>query len=221
MPPSTFMGGDASSVGSRMTTGSAVLGAALPRVAGELPALGPGHARPARLRVQRDRVVAAVGVGPDGRDTRRVTDHPIGVMHGVVTPDGERVVWFHDDSGDEWGHWVWLPFDASDAREPAPLAPDLPEGWEAGLTLGDDLVVVGTARTTSDGTTSDRTARYAVHVIRGAGPAQLVYEHHEDVTVDGLSRDGTAACASPTASTATASIAPCRVLDPRTASGAG
>ena len=32
---------------------------------------------------------------------RQVTDHPIGVLHGVVTPDGARVVWFHDDSGDE------------------------------------------------------------------------------------------------------------------------
>ena len=120
---------------------------------------------------------------------RRVTDHPIGVLYGVVTPDGARVGWFHDDTGDESGRWVWLPFDATDAQEPQPLAPGVPDGWGAGLALGDDLMVVGTAGTRSDGG-----AYYTVHAIRGAGPAELLYEHHEDVTVDGLSRDGTLVC---------------------------
>ena len=46
---------------------------------------------------------------------------------------------------------------------------------EHGGELGDDLMVVGTAGTRSDGG-----AYYTVHAIRGAGPAELLYEHHED-----------------------------------------
>ena len=41
---------------------------------------------------------------------RRVTDDPIGVADGVVTPDGELIVWFHDLTGDEVGQWLAEPF---------------------------------------------------------------------------------------------------------------
>jgi len=141
---------------------------------------------------------------------RQVTDHPIGVLHGVVTPDGARVVWFHDDSGDESGRWVCLPFDPPDGREAEPLAPDLPDGWGAGLALGDDLVVVGTAIATPD-----VGARYTVHAIHEAGRPQLLYEHGEDATVDGLSRDGTLVCLAHSEHGDSIHRA-LRVLDPRT-----
>ena len=114
---------------------------------------------------------------------RRVTDHPIGVMHAVLTPDGERVVWFHDDSGDESGRWVWVPFDQP-SRKPQPLAPDVLDGWSAGLALGDGVAVVGTATETG----------YSVRTVNGEGAAEMLYVHTEDVSVSGLSRDGTLVC---------------------------
>jgi dipeptidyl aminopeptidase/acylaminoacyl peptidase len=113
------------------------------------------------------------------RDHRRqVTDHPIGVMHAVLTPDGEHVVWFHDDSGDESGRWVWVPFD-DPSRRPTALAPDLIDGWSAGLALGDCVSVIGTAH-------GDR---YDVHAVRPDGTTELLYQHVEDVSVGRISRD--------------------------------
>jgi len=114
---------------------------------------------------------------------RQVTDDPIGVMHAVVTPDGERVLWFHDDSGAEWGRWVWVPFDEPD-RQPLPLSPELPDGWSAGLAVGDGVAVVGTATETA----------YVVHAVSGDRRPKLLYEHVEDVSVSGLSRDGALVC---------------------------
>ena len=41
-----------------------------------------------------------------GTDTRRqVTDHPVGVISGEITPDGERVLFWQDETGSEAGRW--------------------------------------------------------------------------------------------------------------------
>jgi dipeptidyl aminopeptidase/acylaminoacyl peptidase len=114
---------------------------------------------------------------------RQVTDHPIGVIDGRPTPDGQRVVWFHDDTGDERGHWVWVPFDDPDAP-PQRLVPALPDAWPAGLALGDRVLVIGQA---SDG-------GYTAHAVRDTSGPALLYEHREDASVRGLSRDGAEVC---------------------------
>ncbi|HWC11324.1 MAG TPA: prolyl oligopeptidase family serine peptidase [Acidimicrobiales bacterium] len=120
-----------------------------------------------------------------GADTRRqVTDEPIGVSFGACTPDGTGVVWFHDVTGDEVGHWLVEPFaGASTASGPAagrqPLLPGLEDAWGAGLAIGDEVVAVGTA--TEQG--------FAVHVARG-GESRVLHRHEEMVEVAGLSRDG-------------------------------
>lgn len=106
---------------------------------------------------------------------RQVTDHPIGVLGGMATPDGSGVVWFHDVTGDEVGHWVVAPFDGG---EPRPLVPGVPDAWSAGLCLGDGLVVAGTAEE----------GGYSVFVVEG-GLARLVHHHTEPVDVAALSRD--------------------------------
>jgi dipeptidyl aminopeptidase/acylaminoacyl peptidase len=112
---------------------------------------------------------------------RQVTDDPIGVAGGACTPDGAGVVWFHDVTGDEVGHWLVEPFDGGEQR---PLVPGIPDGWSAGLALGEaGLVVVGTA--TNDG--------FTVHVLDGTAP-RLLHRHPEIVEVAGLSRDSSLLC---------------------------
>ena len=109
---------------------------------------------------------------------RQVTDHPIGVLGGAATPDGAGVVWFHDVTGDEVGHWLVAPFEGGEAR---PLVAGVADAWTTGLCLGDGLVVVGTAD--DDG--------FSVYVAEGDGPARLLHHHEELVEAAGLSRDST------------------------------
>src|SRR5205085_7174775 len=112
---------------------------------------------------------------------RQVTDDPIGVSDGSTTPDGEGILWFHDATGDEVGQWMVEPFGGGGRRR---LVEGVPDAWSSGLSLGDELAVVGTAD--DDG--------YAVWVAsRGAtaaAPATVLHRHPELVDVAGLSRDG-------------------------------
>ena len=41
---------------------------------------------------------------------RQVTNRPNGTYNSALPPDGERVWWFADTDGDEFGHWVSEPF---------------------------------------------------------------------------------------------------------------
>ena len=42
--------------------------------------------------------------------TRQVTDDPVGLTDAVPTLDGEGVLWFQDETGDESGRWLVQPF---------------------------------------------------------------------------------------------------------------
>ena len=138
---------------------------------------------------------------------RQVTDDPIGVAGGAATPDGSGVVWFHDVTGDEVGHWLVAPFDGG---EPRSLAPGVPDAWSAGLCLGDALNVVGTAD--DDG--------YSVFVVKGDAPARRVHHHAEPVDVAGLSRDSTLLALEHAEHGDTMHMA-VRVVDARTGAGRG
>ena len=110
------------------------------------------------------------------RTRRRVTDHPIGILVALATPDGDGVVWFHDESGSEVGQWVFEPF-RGDARERRPLVEGVPDAWSAGLALGDGLTIVGTADEKG----------FAVHVAKGDGPATLMHQGEWFLEVTGIS----------------------------------
>jgi len=118
-----------------------------------------------------------------GGTRRRVTDHPIGVTGGRPTRDGEGVVWFHDVTGDEVGHWLYEPFHGDESGR-RPLAPGVPDAWSAGLALGDGVVVVGTAG--DDG--------FTVHMAEVGDTSKVVHRHPEMVEVAGLSRDSRLLC---------------------------
>ncbi|MDQ4132105.1 MAG: prolyl oligopeptidase family serine peptidase [Actinomycetota bacterium] len=109
---------------------------------------------------------------------RQVTDHPLGVTSGACTRDGEGVVWFHDTTGDEVGHWLVEDFGGGRRR---PLLPGLADAWSTGLAIGDGIVVAGTAA--DDG--------FRVVVSEGGEPPRPLRRHPETIDVMGLSCDST------------------------------
>lgn len=138
---------------------------------------------------------------------RQVTDDAIGVGGGAPTRDGAGVVWFHDVTGDEVGHWLVAPFEVG---EPRPLLPGVPDAWTTGLCLGDGLVVAGTAD--EDG--------FSVFVAEGDAQARLIHHHPEPVDVASLSRDSALLALSHAEHGDTMHPA-VRVVDARTGAGRG
>jgi len=61
---------------------------------------------------------------------RQVTDHSVGVMDGVPTLDGDGVLWFQDETGDESGRWFVQPFEGGESR---PFLDGVPHGRNEGL----------------------------------------------------------------------------------------
>jgi dienelactone hydrolase len=115
---------------------------------------------------------------------RQVTDRPSGTYAATPSPDGERIWWFADTDGDEFGHWVSEPFvESGETPEPALSGPEPGslDGYPAGLELGRTIIAVGTA--TDDGS--------SIWCSRDGGPVELVYQHHEDAGVGALSHDET------------------------------
>lgn len=110
---------------------------------------------------------------------RQITNRPHGTHSATVTPDGERVWWFADNNGDEFGSWVTEPFAGRPADEqPQPGVPGVAPGYPAGLDLGRRIAAVGCS--TYEGTT--------VWISQG-GTAQAVYRSEHDAGVGALSRD--------------------------------
>ncbi len=115
------------------------------------------------------------------RDIRRqVTDHPIGVVHAFPTPDGEGVVWFHDETGSEIGHWVLESFHG-DARERRALVEGVPDAWSAGVAVGDHVTAVGLGD--EDG--------FSIWLARDGHPAERIHGDPQVIHVADLSRDET------------------------------
>jgi dipeptidyl aminopeptidase/acylaminoacyl peptidase len=128
----------------------------------------------------------------------QITDEAVGVLGGHVTPDGRRVVWLSDMSGDESGRWVAAPFEGGAA---APLE-GFPPGWDEGLALGRERTVAAIS--------DDEGFEVWVseHDEGGkASPARLLHRHPESVRLAGgsgiaagsveqagLSADETLAC---------------------------
>ena len=57
---------------------------------------------------------------------------PGGVTDGLPTLDGEGVIWFEDESGDEAGAWVVQPFHGGETR---PFLTGVPYRWSSGLAV--------------------------------------------------------------------------------------
>ena len=130
---------------------------------------------------------------------RRVTDNPIGILSGdeqtthLPTPDGERIVWFDDPTGDETARWMVQPFGASpNGRTTAePFLSGVPDAWTTGIAIGDSIVAVGTGLPEG----------FDVYVSVDGGPARSVHHHAEIVAVADLSPDDSMLASTGTAST--------------------
>lgn len=122
---------------------------------------------------------------------RRVTDHPVGLLDGTPTLDGEGILWFQDETGDESGQWFVQPFGGGETR---PFLEGIPHGWSEGLAQAPGIVVAGI---------SDRDG-FAVYVSVDGAAVRPVYRSAESVRIGsvdeggflrgGLSADGSLLC---------------------------
>jgi acetyl esterase/lipase len=110
---------------------------------------------------------------------RQVTDRPNGTYNSALPPDGERIWWFADTDGNEFGHWVSESFHPREG--PISAVHGVPDAYPAGLAIGTDMVAVGTA--TDGGST--------IWLSEDGSEARAVYQHTEDAHVGALSRDDT------------------------------
>jgi dipeptidyl aminopeptidase/acylaminoacyl peptidase len=121
----------------------------------------------------------------------QVSDHKVGVVHGLISPNGEDVAWFEDDTGDESGRWLVRPFAGGEAR---PLLNGLPVGWNEGFAQAPGIVAAGISN--SDG--------FGIYVSIDGGPPRLLHHSMEAVRIasadagmvahGGLSADGALLC---------------------------
>jgi dipeptidyl aminopeptidase/acylaminoacyl peptidase len=113
---------------------------------------------------------------------RQVTDRPNGTSYAAIGPDGERIWWFADSDGDEFGSWVHEPFAGRpDDERPASAVPGSVPGYPAGIGIGRTVNAVGVSN--DDGT--------SIFLSRGGAEAELVYHDEHDGGVAALSRDET------------------------------
>lgn len=76
------------------------------------------------------------------RSHQQVTSSAIGTRSIDISPDGETVVWFEDETGDERGVWMAAPFTTGKSSQ---LLPEAAPGWASGFAWGGQLILVGLA----------------------------------------------------------------------------
>jgi dipeptidyl aminopeptidase/acylaminoacyl peptidase len=123
-------------------------------------------------------------------DTRApITSQRVGVEEFVLSPDGEEVAWWSDDSGDGNGGWVATRIDDGTTRD---LLTGVGAGWSEGLAWVDGIV----AMALTDGES------YRVYVGTPGGDARLLVDsavpvglgREWETTPGGLSTDGRLVC---------------------------
>jgi hypothetical protein len=68
---------------------------------------------------------------------RQVTDRRSGTHMATLPPDGERIWWFDDTDGDEFGRWVTEPYGGRGPHEEPELAlPGVEDGYPADVQAG-------------------------------------------------------------------------------------
>ncbi len=107
---------------------------------------------------------------------RQVTNRREGTLQGVVEPSGERLWWWDDTDGDEYGVWMVQPFDGGDD---VPATAGLPRSYSGGLALGHRVAVIA----------SSDAGVNRIHVLRDTAAPVLVYEHAEAAFLSGAERE--------------------------------
>jgi acetyl esterase/lipase len=105
-------------------------------------------------------------------EKRQITNEPVGLIAGEITPDGEWVVWHRDTTGDESGVWVAAPFSGGTAE---PFVEGLPEAWDQGISIGKTRIAAAT---------SDRDG-FGLYVAEDGGPARRLVHSEESIVLGG------------------------------------
>ncbi|MFL5791621.1 MAG: S9 family peptidase [Actinomycetota bacterium] len=79
-------------------------------------------------------------------ERRQVSDHPVGVREGYLTPDASEVIFWQEDTGDETGAWLAQPFEGGGSE---PFLDGAPRGWNGGIAQRSGVVAAGIS--TDDG----------------------------------------------------------------------
>lgn len=128
---------------------------------------------------------------PTRGERRQVTDSVVGVIDGTPTFDGEGILWFEDETGDESGRWLLQRFSGGRTRA---FLEGVRHGWSEGLAQAPGIVAAGI---------SDRDG-FAVYVSLDGAPATEVCRSAEALRIGsvdqrgflrgGLSADGSLLC---------------------------
>jgi dipeptidyl aminopeptidase/acylaminoacyl peptidase len=148
---------------------------------------------------------------------RVVTDNPVGVIDGTPTLDGEGVLWFQDETGDESGQWLVHPFHGGEAR---PFLDGVPLGWSDGLAQAPGIVVTATSGRNGFGVYVSLDGGRAREVLRSAESVQLGGAEDQGFLLGALSADGALLCLEH-AEHGDLIHPALRVIDPRTGSTVG
>jgi dipeptidyl aminopeptidase/acylaminoacyl peptidase len=108
---------------------------------------------------------------------RQVTAHAIGVTDGATTLEGDRVVWFQDETGREFGNWWQQPFTGGDS---AFLFEQPLRGWNEGLAQAPGVIAVAL---------SDREG-FAVHVAHNGSAPREIHRSSVSVRIGGAEKGG-------------------------------
>jgi len=108
---------------------------------------------------------------------RQVTEHPVGLVDATPTLDGEGIVWFQDETGDESGRWLVQPFSGGDT---APLLDGVPHGWSEGLAQAPGIVAAGLS--SRDG--------FTVYVSIDGGAVRAIHRSDFSVRLGGVDEGG-------------------------------
>ena len=116
---------------------------------------------------------------------RQVTDHPVGVVEGVATSDGQAVAYWQDETGDESGRWLVQPFEGGQVH---PFIPGVPIGWDQGMSEAQH--VIAAVISTGEG--------FGIWTAWAGEPAVELASSSEYLAIDsaraGLSADGELLC---------------------------
>ena len=109
-------------------------------------------------------------------ERRKATDHPVGVTEGGLTLDGERVLFWQDDTGSEAGGWYAQPFSGGEIES---FLTGAPTGWSGGLSLAPH--VAAAVVSDADG--------FAVLVSIDGEPAKEIWRSTESIAIGGYRSD--------------------------------
>ena len=148
---------------------------------------------------------------------RQVTDHAVGLVDGTPTLDGEGILWFEDETGDESGRWLVQPFHGGEVQA---FLEGVPHGWSEGLAQAPGIVALGISN--RDG--------FAIYVSVDHQPARRLVVSAQSLRIGGvevggflqggLSTDGSLLCLEHAEHGDLLHTA-LRVIDPRTGSTVG